>query len=162
MPLWSCRSCDKFVWNYAWKRHQFLIVLSRDLNYLDVFELFFPLDKFQVFFNLQHGNTRLIQTLAICGQHAAMVCFICLWIYGRSNKLETSQILLSLFCLKKDQFWFLLMLRTCAAEVCQNILCAEMQIAKPPRQSQEYQQLWGKFSLWISMYFRWKIGSKLG
>ena len=79
----------------------------------------FPTWRVSSLFNLQHVHRKLKQTLATCSQHRARVCFCLLWIYWRSNKLETCQVLLPLFCLKKYQFWFLLMLRTYSAEVCQ-------------------------------------------
>ena len=41
-------------------------------------------------------------------------------------------MLLLLFCLNKDQFWFLLMLRTSSAEVWQKKISREMRIAQPP------------------------------
>ena len=44
------------------------------------------------------------------------------------------QMLLLLCCLNKDQFGFLLMLRTSSAEARQKKRCREMQIAQPPRQ----------------------------
>ena len=47
---------------------------------------------------------------------------------------EKRQMLLLLFCLNKDQFWFLLMLRTSSAEVRQKKIRREMRIAQPPRQ----------------------------
>ena len=37
-------------------------------------------------------------------------CFVLCFLYRRSNFFETCQMLLLLFCLNKDQFWFLLML----------------------------------------------------
>ena len=80
------------------------------------------------------------QILDACGQHKAGVCFCFLSVYKRSKKLETRQIFLVIFCLKKDQFWFLLLLRTSSAEVWQKKLCTETQIAQPPRQLQEW--LW--------------------
>ena len=70
----------------------------------------FPIWRVSSLFNLQHVHRKLNQTLATCGHHGARLCVSFLWIYGRSNKLETHQVLLSLFCLQKYQFWFLLML----------------------------------------------------
>ena len=52
----------------------------------------------------------------------------------RSKVFEINQILLFLFCLNKDQFWFLLFLRNSSAEVWQKKRCREMQITQPPRQ----------------------------
>ena len=46
----------------------------------------------------------------------------------RSKVVEICQMQM-LFCLNKDQFWFLLMLRTSSAEVQQNFFCRELQIA---------------------------------
>ena len=40
-----------------------------------------------------------------------------MWTCWRSKVFEICQILLLLFCLNKDQFWFLRMLRTSSAEV---------------------------------------------
>ena len=59
-----------------------------------------------------------------------------LLIYERSNKLETFQVLLALFCLKKYLFVFLLMLRTYSAEVCQKKLYPETEIAQHLKQLQ--------------------------
>ena len=50
----------------------------------------------------------------------------------------TGHILLILFCLKKYQFLFLLMLRTSPAKVCKKKKCTEMHIAQPPRQLQGF------------------------
>ena len=61
-------------------------------------------------------------------------CFCFMFLYYRSNVFETHQMLLLLFCLKKDQFWFLLMLRTSSAKVRRKKRCREIQIAQPPRQ----------------------------
>ena len=77
----------------------------------------FPTCRVTSLFNLQHVHRKVKQNLATCGHHGARVCFCLLWIYWRSNKLETHQVLLPLFCPVKDQFWFLLTLRTYSAEV---------------------------------------------
>ena len=52
-----------------------------------------------------------------CVQQLSPVCLGSLFVYWRCNKLEACQVLLSVFCLKKYQFWFLVILRT--ASVCQ-------------------------------------------
>ena len=52
------------------------------------------------------------------------------------HNIELVRYSLLLFCLKKDQFWFLLMLRTFTAEVQQKKISREIQIAQPPRQLQ--------------------------
>ena len=44
---------------------------------------------------------------------------------------ETRQILLLLFCLNKDQFWFLLMLRTSSAEVWQKKMQGNANFSAP-------------------------------
>ena len=43
--------------------------------------------------------------------------FCVMFLYLRSNLFETRQMLLLLFSINKDQFWFFLMLRTSSAEV---------------------------------------------
>ena len=63
-------------------------------------------------------HRKLEQPRATRGQYRDRVCFSFHLMHGRSNKLETCLVLLSLFCLIKDQFWFLLMLRTPAVEAC--------------------------------------------
>ena len=104
----------------------FLWKMAPTLNWsMQVFKIFwwcwtsFPTWQFSSLFNLQHVHWQLKATLATCGQHGSRFCFSFLWIYWiRSNKLETCQVLLALFCLNKDKFWFLLVLRTSAADSC--------------------------------------------
>ena len=59
-------------------------------------------DSWQVssLFNLQHVHRKLKQTLINCGQHGARICINFLWLYGKSNKLESCQVYLALFYLK--------------------------------------------------------------
>ena len=64
-----------------------------------------------------------------------------MWTCWRSKMFETHQMLLLLFCLNKDQFWFLLMLRTSSAEVwqrkfwdwywCANLQCVRYDLNLP-------------------------------
>ena len=51
-----------------------------------------------------------------------------------SKMFEKRKMLLLLFCLNKDQFWFLLILWTFLAEVRQKKHSREMRIAQPPWQ----------------------------
>ena len=50
--------------------------------------------------------------------------------------LKLVKCFLLLFCLNKDQFWFLFMLKTSSAELRRKKLCREMQNARPPRKLQ--------------------------
>ena len=96
--------------------------------------------------------------------------FLCFF-YWRSNLFETCQGLLLLFCLNKDQFWFLFMLRTSSAEVRRKKLCREMQIARPQESyrvtkfSNErylpYLKPCGKALMCIFMYCRCKMSPKI-
>ena len=154
--------------NRHWKRHQLLIALSRVLKYIDDVELVFPSDEFQVcsIFNMLTRNEDK-PWMPLANRKLGFFFFFFLWMYNRSNKLETHQILLVIFCVKKDQFWFLLMLRTSLAEVRQTKICTEMQIAQPLRQLQRWEiftvsTFCKKASMWIVLYCRRKSGSKLG
>ena len=77
-------------------------------------------------FILLHLYRKLKQILATCCQHGARVGFNFLWIYGRSNKLETHQVLLALFCLKNCFFFWscseLLQLKLVARHLRQSLL----------------------------------------
>ena len=106
----SCNKFGNFVWNLAWKKAPTFNCSSKGLEICWWCLPSFPTWWVSSLFNLQHVHRKLRQTLATCDQHGARVCFSCLWLYGRSNKLET----------------------------CQHKVCTEMQIAQPPRQLQEW------------------------
>ena len=55
-------------------------------------------------FHLQYVHRKLKQTLVTCGLQRSRVCLNFLWLYGRSNKLETCQVFLVLICLKNNIF----------------------------------------------------------
>ena len=55
-------------------------------------------------FHLQYVHKKLKQTLVTCGQQRSRVCLNFLWLYGRSNKIETCQVFLFLICLKNTIF----------------------------------------------------------
>ena len=96
-----------------WKKHQLYKRIS------NIFKMWTSLPTWQVssLFNL-HGKQKKQKTkTATCGQHGARVCFCLLWIYRRTNKLENCQVLFPSFCPIKDQFLFLLMLKTYSVEV---------------------------------------------
>ena len=93
------------------------------------------------------------------------------WTCWRSKVFEIRQMLLMLFCLKKDQFWFLLMLRTSSAEVHKKFLQGFANCSAPKtvigvrkvanERYLPYLQLCGNASMWIFMYCRCKSGPKL-
>ena len=94
----------------------------------------FPAWQISSLVNLQHVQRKLKQTLAIWCQHGTRVCFSFLWIYGRSNTLETCQVILALICLKKTNFGFCWWSQLMQLKFVIKTLCTENQIAQLPRQ----------------------------
>ena len=106
----------------------------------------YPSDKFKTFwiFNMLTCSSSIpwyLWPIQSWGMNLNM------WTCWRSKMFETRHMLLLLFCLNKDPFWFLLMLRTSSAEV-----------------RQEEKNLAGKYKLIIPQdsyrgeyYCKWKI-----
>ena len=103
-PVRSCCFCNKFgtlVWNSTLKK---ALTFSCSIKGFEIYLwcwTSFPTWWVSSLFHRQHVHRKFKETLATCVPHIARVCIILSWIYGRSNKLETRQILLALFCLNK-------------------------------------------------------------
>ena len=90
-------------------------------------------------FNLLNFHRKLKQTLATCGWHRAKLVPGNIW---KIQQTWTCQVLVDLFCHRKYNFWFLmLMLRNSEAKICWHKLCTKIKIAQPQG------QLGGKLSL---------------
>ena len=109
-----------------------LIILARGLRYFHDVELLCPSDEFQRNWIFNREHTKQKHQFYRVGHTLKVMFLFFLFLYLRTNLFETRQMLLLLFCLNKDQFWFLLMLRTSSAEVRQKKVCRETQIAQPP------------------------------
>ena len=139
-----------------------LISMARSFKYFH--DVLYPSDKFQ---------TLLIFNMFTCSYSIPYMwptrswgLNLNMWTCWRSKVFEICHILLLLFCLNKDQFWFLLMLKTSSAEVRQKKLYREIQIAQPPIQLQgclrlQMKDICGKTLLKIFMYCVCKSGRKL-
>ena len=99
------------------KLHQVVIDLARGLEYFDDIELIHGLWWGSSLFEIHKTFKNQWQTPDTCVQQLLPVCLGFLFAYWRCNKLDPHRLLLSLFCLKKYQFWFLLMLSISAAQV---------------------------------------------
>ena len=113
------------------------INLARGLKYLYNVEPLYPLDELQTNWIFYRGNIKHKTSVLLCGRQDESDFFCFMFLYKRSNLFKTRQMILLLFCLNKDQFWFLLMLRTSSAEVWRKKkkkFAGEIQIAQPPRQ----------------------------
>ena len=81
------------------KRHPLLIAISRDLKYFDDVELVFPIDKFKfVQSSTCSQKTKNKPWLPVANTETGFVLVFS--IYGRSNKLESYQVVLASLCLK--------------------------------------------------------------
>ena len=93
-----------------------LINLARGLRYFHDVELLYPSDEFQTSWIFYSKHTKQKHQFYRVADTIKSDVFVFLFLYERSNLFEPRQMLLLLFCLNKDQFWFLLMLRISSAE----------------------------------------------
>ena len=128
-PAQSCCCCGQFDIsgiNVFDDLLHLLISLARSVKYFNNVELLYPSDTFQTLwiFNMVTCSYLIpwcVWPTGCWGLNLNM------WTCWRSKVIEIQQILLLWFCLNKDQFWFLFMLRTSSAEVRRKLRCREMQ-----------------------------------
>ena len=147
--------------------------MARSFKYFHIVELLYPSDEFQTLwlfnmFTCSYSIPWYMWPTQSWGLN------LNLWTCWRSKVFEIRQILWILFCLNKDQFWFLLMLITSSAEVRQrkrkmqgNTNCSAPNtvtgVAKVVLERYlPYLQLCGNALMKIFMYFGYKSGRKLG
>ena len=87
-------------------------------NIFKMLKYFNPLMNFKHFGSSTCSNVHN-QSHDTDGQHETGGLNLNMWTCWRSKVFDISQMLLLLFCLNKDQFWFLLKLRTSSAEILQ-------------------------------------------
>ena len=95
-----------------------LISLKRSLEYFHDVELLYPVDKFQTFWIFKMFTC--LKSISLYQRPTqSWGLNLNMWTYWGSKIFEICQMLLRLFCLNKDQFWFLRMLRTFSTKVWQ-------------------------------------------
>ena len=145
--------------------------MARSLENIHNVEPLYPSDKFQTLwiFNVFTCSYLIPWYMWPTGCWGLNLKMWTCWI---SKVFEIHQTLLLLFCLKKDKFWFLLMLGTASVKVPQkkkklgntncsapNIVTGVSKVAND--RYLPYQQLCGKALMRILMNFGCKSGQKL-
>ena len=146
--------------------------MARSFKYFHNVELLYPSDEFHVLWIFNKFTcSYLIPWHMWPTQKWGLN--LNMWTCWRSKELEICQILFLLFCLNKDQFWFLLMLKTSSAEVRQRRknLAGKYKLLSPKtvtglskvanERYLPYLQLCEKALISILMYFWCKSGRKL-
>ena len=145
--------------------------MARSFKYFHDVELLYPSDEFQTLWIFNMFTCSYSIPWYMCPTRSWGLN-LNMWSCWRSKVFEICQILLLLFCLNKDQFWFLLMLRTSSAEVrlkkkmqgktnCSalNTVTGVSKVAN--KKYLPYLQLCGKALMIIFMYCGCKSGQKL-
>ena len=143
----------QFVFNNL--QHLF-ISMARGLTYLNNIELLYPFDKFQRNWIMYREHTKQKHQFYRVADAIKVIFFFFFVSLLKIKFVWNSSNALLFFCLNKDNFWFLLMLRTSSAEVRQEKSQGNANCSPPKTVVNEiylpYLQLWGMaFFLWIFM-----------